>query len=542
MTASNKIQIRAQVLQSILKFKSAKFPSDIEVEECIKTLNKVNDKKFVTELLLKEITATNEIYDSVLTLLLFNISSPKMLLEAIFPLLNKNSVPDVKKLYLINILREQGQKIDYDFIQSHIKNPDEIIDNETKKFLDEAKISPETKIDFFDFYFTVNPNDRDMLISSIIDDYSGDGLANILSPFAYFYPNVLIDEKIIQALADSKSYFALEALNWCSKNCGDKKLAQLAKKSYKKMSLMGFDTNIDKKEVYAQLLKNSKPLGFWYSCADGNSNISCVFAREKDKGTIQTFFTVFNLQKGPISTFGFDEVTKKDFEVILLRFFKSSLHAKLSAEEGKLIFDTLSSRGWSGKTVIPYEFICWREITYDTNAKEINFHDLLKENLEKNDKAEKLITKILNSDLFSSWYYNCENHQTLSKLVQNIDNYTPDIKQIEQELNATIKEMLADTDYIEKFKEKIYFQCYILKKTNMQNSANILYSATLDTTMLEKLLTHIIKKSVYAHFLQKTESVNATENIFIKKRQISNDNKNAKEVIKTLEENWSQWI
>ena len=96
MTASNKIQIRAQVLQSILKFKSAKFPSDIEVEECIKTLNKVNDKKFVTELLLKEITATNEIYDSVLTLLLFNISSPKMLLEAIFPLLNKNSVPDVK--------------------------------------------------------------------------------------------------------------------------------------------------------------------------------------------------------------------------------------------------------------------------------------------------------------------------------------------------------------------------------------------------------------------------------------------------------------
>ena len=133
MTASNKIQIRAQVLQSILKFKSAKFPSDIEVEECIKTLNKVNDKKFVTELLLKEITATNEIYDSVLTLLLFNISSPKMLLEAIFPLLNKNSVPDVKKLYLINILREQGQKIDYDFIQSHIKNPDEIIDNETKK-------------------------------------------------------------------------------------------------------------------------------------------------------------------------------------------------------------------------------------------------------------------------------------------------------------------------------------------------------------------------------------------------------------------------
>lgn len=543
MTASNKIQIRAQVLQAILKFKSSKIPSDTEVEECIKSIRKIEDRNFVVSLLLKEISGTNEIYDNILTLLLFNISSPKLLFESIFPILKDNSINDSKKLYLINILREQGQKVDYGFIQSHMKNPDEIIDRETKKFLDEAKISPETKIDFYDFYFTVNQNDREMLINSIISDYSGDGLANILAPFAYFYPEISIDEKIIQALFDTKSYFALEPLNWCANNCKDKELAHFAQKMYKKLSLLGFNTNIDKKEIYSELLKKSTPLGYWFSCADGNSNVSCVFARKKDKGGVQTFFTVFNLQNGPLSTFGFDEISAKDFAIVLLRFFKSSLSAKLPPDEGKLIFDTLSSRGWKNNTKIPYEFICWREITYDTKAREISFCDLLKENLKAETKSEKPIEKIIKSQLFSSWYYNCSDIEPLNELAQKIENENiVNIKQIEECLASIAQKLLQDEVFSSSFKEKLYYQCFILKRVNMENTANTLYGAALDYELLLNLLLHILKRSLYAHFAQKIPENNKNETVFTKRWSETCSYEFAKKITKILEKKWSQWI
>ena len=103
MNASNKIQIRAQVLQSVLKFKSTKIPSDREVESCIKALSEIEDKEFVINLLLKEVSGVNSIYDNVLVLIMFNLSDTQTLSECIFKLLCDCNVPDAKKLFLINL-------------------------------------------------------------------------------------------------------------------------------------------------------------------------------------------------------------------------------------------------------------------------------------------------------------------------------------------------------------------------------------------------------------------------------------------------------
>ena len=540
MSKASKIQIRAEVLQAVLKFKNSTLPSDFEVESCIKFLQQIHENEFVASLLLKEISGNGCLYDNILTLLLYSICSPDILGQLIFKFLNDNNTSDTKKLFLINVLREQGQSIDYNFIQSHIQNPDEVIDNETKKFLHDAQFSPEVQIDFFDFYFTVNEQDRAMLVDSIINDYSGDELANILEPFAYFYPENHIDIKILEALANSKSYLALKPLKWCAQNNPDDTLSKLADKLYKKLLLSGFDNKKTSEEIYSSFLKGSTPFGFWYSCADGNSNISCVFARKKDNGFIQTFFTVFNLFCGPIASFGFNEVSTKDFNIILLRFFKSSIHAKIPLQEGKNIFDALTKRGWKNDVNVPYEFVCWQRLTYDVNRMPCSFDELLTEKLKIAPTSKKMLFEIFNSDIFSNWFYNCDDYTELSNAVKSIlQCKILDIDKLNAIAVNCLESFLSNVKYKDRLIEQIKFQSYILFGANMKSTAKSLYSIIYDNFLFEFFILLLIQKSIYIHFINVIQNqTNKVTTIFNKKNHDEIDYIFISEVIKLIEDSW----
>lgn len=540
MSQYSKIQLRGLVLQAVLKFKDCSLPNDKEINSCIKFLNGLDEKEFIASLLLKEISTQSTQYDSILTLLLFSICDAKVLSEQVFKLLGDKNVPDIKKMHLINILRESGQSVDYNFIQTHINNPDEIIDSETKKFLQDAQMSPEVLIDFFDFYFTVSTDDKNMLVNSIINDYSGDELANVLEPFAYFYPKVYINENILNAYLESKSHIALKPLKWCSEHLSDENLSQIAKKNYKKLAMSGLDVNKNEREIFSKFLQDSTPMNFWFSCADGNSNISCVFARNKSNGFIQTFFTVFNLYSGPVASFGFNEITKHDFNVILMRFFKSSIHAKISLKDGKAIFDTLASRGWKDNIKIPYEFICWRRLTYDVEPNSSKFSDILGRDLKKNKVNKKVVQEILNTDLFSSWFFDCKKIPQISDVVNTLTNNIPtNIEEVNEIVKNAADSLFCEPNFKEKLIEKIYFQSYILLKSNMPNAANSLYSLTFDENIVFEFLLTIIKKSLYFYFINEMyEQENNSSNIFSKNAADVQNSDTAKRILKIIEEEW----
>lgn len=540
MSQYSKIQLRGLVLQAVLKFKDCSLPNDKEINSCIKFLNGLDEKEFIASLLLKEISTQSTQYDSILTLLLFSICDAKVLSEQVFKLLGDKNVPDIKKMHLINILRESGQSVDYNFIQTHINNPDEIIDSETKKFLQDAQMSPEVLIDFFDFYFTVSTDDKNMLVNSIINDYSGDELANVLEPFAYFYPKVYINENILNAYLESKSHIALKPLKWCSEHLSDENLSKIAKKNYKKLAMSGLDVNKNEREIFSKFLQDSTPMNFWFSCADGNSNISCVFARNKSNGFIQTFFTVFNLYSGPVASFGFNEITKHDFNVILMRFFKSSIHAKISLKDGKAIFDTLASRGWKDNIKIPYEFICWRRLTYDVEPNSSKFSDILGRDLKKNKVNKKVVQEILNTDLFSSWFFDCKKIPQISDVVNTLTNNIPtNIEEVNEIVKNAADSLFCEPNFKEKLIEKIYFQSFILLKSNMPNAANSLYSLTFDENIVFEFLLTIIKKSLYFYFINEMyEQENNSSNIFSKNAADVQNSDTAKRILKIIEEEW----
>ena len=540
MSQYSKIQLRGLVLQAVLKFKDCSLPNDKEINSCIKFLNGLDEKEFIASLLLKEISTQSTQYDSILTLLLFSICDAKVLSEQVFKLLGDKNVPDIKKMHLINILRESGQSVDYNFIQTHINNPDEIIDSQTKKFLQDAQMSPEVLIDFFDFYFTVSTDDKNMLVNSIINDYSGDELANVLEPFAYFYPKVYINENILNAYLESKSHIALKPLKWCSEHLSDENLSKIAKKNYKKLAMSGLDVNKNEREIFSKFLQDSTPMNFWFSCADGNSNISCVFARNKSNGFIQTFFTVFNLYSGPVASFGFNEITKHDFNVILMRFFKSSIHAKISLKDGKAIFDTLASRGWKDNIKIPYEFICWRRLTYDVEPNTSKFSDILVRDLKKNKVNKKVVQEILNTDLFSSWFFDCKKITQISDVIQTLTSNIPtNIEEVNEIVKNAADSLFCEPNFKEKLIEKIYFQSFILLKSNMPNAANSLYSLTFDENIVFEFLLTIIKKSLYFYFINEMyEQENNSSNIFSKNAADVQNSDTAKRILKIIEEEW----
>ncbi len=83
------------------------------------------------------------------------------------------------------MLNQAGIPVDVNMIHLYVENPDKIVDLETEKFLKMAEVNPEAQIDFLDFYYGVNETDRAILLDTIISDYTGDHLANILIPLIY---------------------------------------------------------------------------------------------------------------------------------------------------------------------------------------------------------------------------------------------------------------------------------------------------------------------------------------------------------------------
>ena len=162
-----KIQQRAYILQEVARLKSLPAVSDSDIKISIENLSLIHDKAFLCATLIREIDGSISYFDGVLSILAMNLAS-NVLEKTIFEFLEKPSVSEEKKLFLINLLRQAGFSVEPNLVHSYIKNVDKLVDSETEKFLHIAELNPEAQIDFLDFYFGINDSDRVILLESII--------------------------------------------------------------------------------------------------------------------------------------------------------------------------------------------------------------------------------------------------------------------------------------------------------------------------------------------------------------------------------------
>lgn len=533
--AGSKILLRSLILDTIYKLKSSKNYSDKNIDFIIENLKKIDDVEFLISIILKEINCQDGEFDCVLSIILRKIE-PNILEKQIWELLNIKTVSDRKKLFLINILRSIGAKVDYEQIQQYISNPDEIIDLETKNFLQIAKINPEAQIDFLDFFFTVSESDKALLLNSIIEDYTGDELANVAAPIIYHNPFEKIVPTCIEALKKSKSYLAFEPLNWILENVEDASLKQLSKKAINELKLMGLREIPSRKELFKEALKGSSPLGFWASTADGADNFSLIFARQKNSSEISTFFTVVNMKYGASACFGFDSIVYAEFEKILKRFFANSYMIPLEISIGQKLLENSIQKAHKSPHKIPYELLCWRNLTYDIESSNLDVEKHFAENLEKINLTQFDYKRIINEDFIQNWFFKSNENKGFDELINKIFTEKPKtIEILEDLIEENLEKIFSDGI----FDKKLLYQAYFLKKIELNQIANILFSLIEPSNFKSELQKNIIKKSIYQFFLTALSKEDGQKiHLFTKKQKNNAAEIDAEFYINLIEAKW----
>lgn len=537
----SKIRQRAYILHEISKLRQLSNVSDSDVESAISELSKIKDRVFLCTTILKEINGSIAYFDGVLALLAINLARD-VLEKCVFVFLEKPSVSDEKKLFLINILNQAGIPVDMNMIHSYVENPDAAIDSETEKFLKLAEVNPEAQIDFLDFYFGINEGDRAILLDTIIKDYTSDHLANILIPLIYSVTDTDALKTCIKGLLKSKSYLSFAPLDWLIKSSNDPLIISLSKKIKNELRIAGLRKNITTLEYYKELFKTSRPFEFLVSSIDGESNFSLIFSRLYDNGAISTFFAVFNLETGPVSCFGFSNITRAEYDKIILRFFKDSEKVPLDLHFAKSLIDESIDFALQNKSYIPYELLCWRQLTYDIEPLDIPVEEFIKNNLTPFNLSNANLKYATGSEYTSKWFFKYSSkYPELMDLIDKICMLKEENFEDFDKLTSDFILNYKNTSLYKILKKRFLYQSFFFKSLGFKNLTSLFSSIYLEDELLKGFFEFSIQRSVYEFFLELEELKESKDkrNIFFERKKFKYFDFNSKKMLELIEKKWT---
>ena len=316
----NKIQIRAEVFSSLNSVLSSGEGENTGVNNAVEKLKNIEDKDFLTKLLIKEfIDSKDSERSALITIMLLNCVPLEELEKHLWSNLALKTVSDEKKYQLIDILKSMGKFIEYDKYLDYFDEPQKVIEMDTQRLLSSALLNPEARIDFLDFMETLSTDDKMLLIQSMIEDYSKDDLANIISPIIMCEKDEKLIEAVINELINTKSalsYYPLKRFSQLTKNEWIKKLAN---KGLKELQIAGINEE-KAKQYYLKRFKNSILYNCYVCMPDGKGNTGLVFSRIRSDNSIQLFCVVLNDINGITDCFGFSDISTIEFSLIIKKF------------------------------------------------------------------------------------------------------------------------------------------------------------------------------------------------------------------------------
>lgn len=542
MTQLNKLQIKAEILTVLSKLQSN--IDTINTDELLETLKNQEDKKSILDVLIKELVKANEQKAILICFLLIRLCEQKEVEDGLWDILRSPSVKDVTKTIVLNLLKDLGTKVNYEKIDEYFENPDEVIDADTKKLLHIAIVNPEAQIDFLDFVNSLSDNDRKILVESLGDDYSSDDLANILNPLFLYSPTSKLGKIAIEILGTTKSQLALHALSEGLEFIDDEETITLIKKNISKLKIAGVreDNAI---EFYKSIL-SSKPYQAYASYPDGHGNQALIFSREREDGTIQIVAVVINDTDGLVDCFGFNEISKNEFERIIDKFYKgdNKVYINMPVVKTMLLNAEKLTRKIGGK--ISYEYICWKTLLSDIQAEPVPVELILKSQFQPTKLSEEDLENIFMFDFVQSWFLDTEYNDDFKLLIENLNNkiQTNDFK---VDFGITVKENLDKiftVDQKDLLDKRILMSAYLKYLSNIKEDAQLLYSLYFDENKKSELAQNIIRKSIYEYYVGlkfKYKEEHKMTNIFAMRNKSNTIELTAKQIdlaIKIIESLW----
>jgi len=544
----NKLQIKAEILTVLSKLQTN--IDAVNVDEILQTLAEQKDKKAILDILIKELSKSNEQKTILISFLALKLCDNKALEEALWEVLKNPIVPDFTKTIILNVLKDMGNKVDYEKMEEFFDNPNEIIDADTQKLLQVAIINPEAQIDFLDFVNSLAEVDKKLLIESLGEDYSSDDLANILNPLVLHLPTSDLGKTAIEILGSTKSQLALHTLLETLDFIDEEETLALVKKNISKLKISG--VREDNSEEFYKSVLSSSPYRSYASYPDGHGNQALIFSRIRENegvnegnGTIQLVAVVINDTYGILDCFGFNEISQTEFERIVTRFYNGDEHVYLDAHVIKSILTNAEklTRKNSGK--IPYEYICWRTLLSDIPSEVVPVELNLKSQFEQKALADDELEKIYMIDFIQRWFFDTEYSDEFKVLTDNL-NKKLEANDFKIDLESIVKKNLGNIFSIEQkniLDKRILMSAYLKHLSGNKEEAQLLYSLYFDEEKKSKLAENIIRKSIYEYYVTlkfKYKEENKMTNIFSRNKTKSFDltEKQINSVIALIEKLW----
>ena len=498
----NKLQLKAKVFEFLEPLRNLSAVDNLIIIDTLNKIKSINDAdfEFVSKLLIKEADENSPKTASAFLYMAHKIA-PESFVNFVFSELNSKNVSDRKKIFLMNIMAGLGINFLPEDLNNYFINPAEAIENETKKFIDAAKIEPDPVIDFLDFYFASGAEDKNLMLNSVISDFEGDGYINLISTLMTSSDDSETILYCLKMLEKENSPLLLKPLEYLSKK-EDAKISQKASKMLRKLSLKGI-THSEKIKLYKKFLSNFNKPKIQITFPDGNSNFSVIISRKAKDNAYYLLFIAINLDLGPFSCFGFSKITKNDHDSILKGFFKNGEKITIENSSAKKILDTLTMKRISINKALPYEFLAWEKIIEDIEPNEASIEEILKEGLNKIKITEEDINKLYKNKIVQNWFFRP------SKINPCYLNFIETIERLKEDEFFKAEKLLSElSDNIEiknLIKKRLLFFAFCLKNKGKKDLADIYYSLIYNDKLFLEFIINIIKNSIYEHFLQLRE-------------------------------------
>ena len=539
-TQESKLQIRARILSSIVNLLS-NFKDRDYIGNEIDELKKIQNKDAILEILIKEFFKENiDSRDYVISFLIQSLIEKEKVEKTFFEYLVNPKINDSLKAKIVGFLREIGKYVNYEQYINYFENPDEIIDSDTQKLLENAKINPEAQIDFLDFMSALPQNEKEMLINSLSEDYDGDELTNILIPVILSNPYSEISQKAIQSIGESKSKLAYPVLVWLNDNIDDLKVKSNVQKSLNLLKISGIKEDITK-DYYKRILTSSPVYKCYISFPDGHGNVGIIFSRTYESGFIQMFALVQNDTDGIIDCFGFNEISEEEFERIVTKFYQNNKVIETNAEFCKYLIENAEKITRLKYDSVSYEYIAWKSIMKDIDLIQID----LKAGLNIIELNDILLKQLYNNNYFDKWFFEYNDNDSFAQMTDEIfENKISDTKEFENYIKK-YKNNIFNQTQIDFINNRLLMSAYLAKLDEENIESSALYSLINESGVKEEFLTNYVKLSLYQYFLLQKDRYNSLKNatsIFARKtnKELQEiDIKYVETCIKNIEKQWT---
>ncbi len=543
----NKLQVRAKLLSAIVNLQNNSQNSEI-IKATLEELYEIQDKESVLDVLTKEFLKENsDAKDLTISFLLKELIEQEKLECRFFELLASPQIKDSLKSKLISLLRECGKHVNYEQYISYFENPDEVIDSDTTKLLENAKVNPESQIDFLDFIHALPDPEKEMLVNSLAQDYDGDNLTNILIPIILSQPYSDVSQIAIKAIGESKSYLAFPILKNLYENIDDEQVKANVQKSLSILKFSGIKEDITK-NYYKKMFEDSPVFKCLTSYPDGHGNMGLIFSRKNnmpsDSGFIQMFALVINDTDGIVDCFGFNEISDAEFDRILKKFYMNDRITEISPEVFKYFMTNAEKLTRLKFKEMSYEYIVWKSITNDIGDIEETGANL--ENcLEKIEISEFLLEKLYDENYFEKWFLEFKDSEAFQKMAEEIvEKKEPSVTVFESEIEK-YKNIIFSDVFLQLIDRRLVVSAYLEFESANDLASKIMYSLTDKSPTKEEFLNDILRKSLYEYFLSQKDKYNAAKSatsIFTRNKSKDLENIDIKFIEKAINEIEKEWI